>query len=77
MEISLFQRQSGRLFDFLYFAKSHGAMRCAYCTLPVSSIRWGALLIAMPRQSNKRGDLRPEFFIMPPFKIAGPKFGAR
>jgi len=60
MEISLFQRQSGRLFDFLYFAKSHGAMRCAYCTLPVSSIRWGALLIAMPRQSNKRGDLRPE-----------------
>ncbi|HHQ4599738.1 TPA: hypothetical protein ACSP82_000599 [Aeromonas veronii] len=25
---------------------------------------------------NKRGELRPEFFIMPPFKIAGPGFGA-
>ncbi len=34
-------------------------------------------LSAMPRQSNKKGDLRPEFFIMPPFKIAGPRFGAR
>jgi hypothetical protein len=35
------------------------------------------LLIAMPRhQGNKRGDLRPEFFIMPPFKTAGRRFGA-
>ena len=34
-------------------------------------------LSAEPCQSNKRGDLRPEFFIMPPFKIAGPGFGAR
>ncbi len=32
----------------------------------------------MSKQSfgNKRGELRPEFFIMPPFKIAGPRLGA-
>lgn len=33
---------------------------------------------AMSRhQGNKRGDLRPEFFIMPPFKTAGRRFGVR
>ncbi len=30
------------------------------------------LLIAMPRhQGNNRGDLRPQFSIMPPFKLPG------
>ncbi|HGY5297996.1 TPA: hypothetical protein ACNU26_003331, partial [Aeromonas salmonicida] len=39
----------------------------------------GAVLLnAMPRhQGNKRGDLRPEFSIMPPFKTAGLRSGAR
>ncbi len=42
-----------------------------------SSICWGGVVRHARHQSNKRGDLRPEFFIMPPFKIAGPGFGAR
>lgn len=79
MEISIFMRWFSKLFDFYLLQKAtlkKAAMRCAYCTLHlfVNSLGW---LSAEPCQSNKRGDLRPEFFIMPPFKIAGPGFGAR
>ncbi len=70
----------------LYFCSSYLAQkprgkRCnALRLLHPTSLRQFAGVVwlsAEPCQSNKRGDLRPEFFIMPPFKIAGPGFGAR
>ncbi len=68
----------------LYFCSSYlaqklrgkwcNALRLLHPTCFVNPLGW---LSVMPCQSNKKGDLRLEFFIMPPFKIAGPGFGAR
>lgn len=67
----------------LYFCSSYLAQkplckRCAALIAPYvfRQFAGAVLLSAMPRhQGNKRGELRPEFFIMPPFQIAGPGFG--
>ncbi|MFW2327229.1 MULTISPECIES: hypothetical protein [Aeromonas] len=80
MEISIFMRWFGKLFDFYILQKA--TLKKVQCAALIalylsSSICWGGVARHARHQSNKRGDLRPEFFIMPPFKIAGPRFGAR
>ncbi|HHQ4552930.1 TPA: hypothetical protein ACSPZ7_001080 [Aeromonas veronii] len=80
MEISIFMRWFGKLFDFYILQKATlKKVQCAALIAPYlfrqfAEVVW---LSPEPRQSNKRGDLRPEFFIMPPFKTAGCRFGAR
>ena len=68
MEISIFMRWFGKLFDFYILQKA--TLKKVQCAALIalylsSSICWGGVARHARHQSNKRGDLRPDSSDLP------------